>query len=329
LEAHQRDRGRRGSRRRLVRFFLLIFILNPQVQLFPADSSPQSQMTLNNVQDFPLITCLESELYRPRDIYSEPLIYLCFLPGLFIMIGCLVIKRKKAPLVLVLFLWLSFLCSASEIHCYLFDNGLRAYSSGDYESALKFFIKTEEHTGIIPALCYNKALCYYRLGRKGHAINQLYKAIKQAPLDTSFRKTLSLIEKSYGLYSQYPPGPFIHSNIPFLFIIIFFNCACIFLGLVFRLKKGSLFIVFIFLTVITIGFVVVFIVSQVQMNETVCTVVTENGILKKIPLSEAKTWIVLKEGTTCKVLDKAYGYVLVNTGRGLKGWIQESNVVMD
>ncbi|MBN1698001.1 MAG: hypothetical protein JW881_10845 [Spirochaetales bacterium] len=321
--------GERGySGRRLVAGFLLLILTIPCFPVF-SDQPYQSRQGVTIIDSIPLMKCPEIGSYRTKDLCSEPLIYVCFAPGFIIATVLFAVKRKKAGVVLLLFLIGSFLSMASDTGCDLARKARDAYEKKDYGKALSLFSMAEAEMGTIPSLCFNKALCFYRLEKTGHAINQLYIAIKKDPHDSALRDTLRIMERAEGLSSQYPPGPFIHSDIPFLGIIIFFNAACLCLGLVFRLKKGSIFIVFIFLTVIAAGFLVVFIISQVQANETIGIVSTHNGILKKIPREEAKPWIVLKEGTACRILDKAYGYIHVITGRGLKGWIRESDVVAD
>ena len=191
------------------------------------------------------------------------------------------------------------------------------------------FKQSEDVHGPLQGICYNNALCYYHLNKKGYAIFELYRAIKRSPMENRYIHALRLIEKECGLSSQVNTVPFIHPDIPFICMIVLFNITCIVLGLVYRLKKGNVVILFVLLVICTIGVTVIFIATEIQVREKIGIVISRNGLLKQIPLPSSRTWVLLKEGASIKVLGNAKGYYLVKTGRDLKGWLREADVKVE
>ena len=316
----------RRNRRRLVIPWILLFCLL-SYNLFPQNPSKSQAISYEDAGRLPPLYEEEILSQTQTDIYKNPFIYLCFLPGFIVFIILLLIKKKRISSLVFLFFGLCFLLY--PVPGSLIEQGVDVFLSGDYAGALKMFKQSEEFIGPLKGLCYNNALCYYHLDKKGYAIFELYRARKKAPMDRRFIHALRLIEEEAGLTSQINTIPFIHPDIPFIIMMALFNISCIFLGLVFRFKKGSFVIIFVLLTLCTIGALVVFITTQFQLQEKICVVISQNGMLKQIPLPSSRTWVLLKEGASIKVLGNAKGYYLVKTGRGLNGWIREADVKVE
>lgn len=328
MEITQSTGTRNNKHRRLV-MICLLFIVFFQQDLFPEEFFKNEAILYEDAGRLPLIYKEEIEAQKKQDLYKNPFIYFCFLPGIVVFIILFLFKKRKTPGHLFIFFILCLFVNAEINNSGFIEKGLQYFSEGEYNEALKAFKQAEEFLGPLQGLCYNNALCYYHLNKRGYAVFELYKAIKKAPLDERFLQSLHLVEKEYGLSSQINPAPFVHPDIPFIFVLVLFNMTCLLLGLGFRFKKGSIVIAFVLFTLCTIGATAIFIATQLQLQERICIVISRNGMLKQIPLSSSRTWVLLKEGTSVKVLGNAKGYYLIKTGRGLKGWIREADVKVE
>jgi len=314
--------GYRGTRRRLVAAFIFLFFYLP-VSIYPADTQESFEY---NTDKLSLMDGAEIESWRNTRIHQTLFSYLFFIPGPCALLILLFNKRNKKLSVLLLFLFISLLGKLTYCNREYIEKGLGYYYSGSIKNALTAFQMSEEISGNRPGISYNMALCYYKLGKCGIAISELFKAIKMAPMNNRIRRVLKLIEEKCNLTSQISPRPYLNPDISFIFILIFFNLSCIVLGLVFTFRKGQLVILFIFCVLCTLGSLSTYIFTQLQLNEQIGIITVSSAMLKKIPLSTSKTWVTLKEGASLKVLGKAKEYLLVKTGRGIKGWIKESSV---
>ncbi|MBN2531919.1 MAG: SH3 domain-containing protein [Spirochaetales bacterium] len=329
MEITQSSRTRNIKHRRLV-IICLFFLFFFQQNLFPEKALKREIISYENAGNLPPLYKEEIEIQKSQDLYKNPFIYFCFLPGIIVFILLFLFKKRKTSSHLFLFFILLSLCLGAKGNSPdVIEEGIHYFERGEYNDALKVFKQAEVFWGPLKGLCYNNALCYYHLEKKGYAVFELYRAIKKDPLKKRFLQTLALIEKEYELSSQVNPAPFIHPDIPFICLLVLFNSTCILLGLGFRFKKGSIVIVFVLFTLCTIGAAALFIATQFQLQEKICVVISRNGILKQIPLPSSRTWVLLKEGTSVKVLGSAKGYYLIKTGRGLKGWIREADVKVE
>ncbi|MBN2441491.1 MAG: hypothetical protein JXJ04_09090 [Spirochaetales bacterium] len=314
--------GKPGNKR-LVILWILFLCINP-CHLYP-----ETIISQEDAGRLPIIYKDGIETEKIPDLYKNPLIYLCFIPGIIILIILLVVKKRRIHGLLLIFFSFCLITGAATEKKNFIEQGIKFFNSKNYRDALNKFKQAEDIHGPLAGLCYNNALCYYHLDKKGYAIFELYRAIKKAPMDRRFTHSLYLIEKEEDLTSQINSAPFIHPNIPFICMIILFNLTSIALGLVFRYKKGIIVIIFVLLSIGTIGVTTSFILTQLQIQEKICVVTSREGMLKQIPLPSSRTWVLLKEGTSIKVLGNAKGYYLVQTGRGLKGWIREADVKVE
>lgn len=314
--------------RRLVMIWILLFFLLQQ-NLYPEKSLQNQTLSYEDAGRLPPIYKEEIEIYKNQDLYKNPFMYFCFLPGIIAFIILLFVKKRKTSGFLFLFFMFSLFIGAEGYNPDIIEKGIQFFLQGEYDNALKAFKQAEAKYGPLQGLFYNNALCYYHLDKKGYTVFEFYKAIKKAPLDRRFIQALHLVEKEYSLSSQINPAPFVHPDIPFICLLVLFNITCVTLGLGFKFKKGSIVIAFVLFTLCTIGAAALFIAIQFQLQEKICVVISQNGMLKQIPLPSSRTWVLLKEGTSVKILGNAKGYYLIKTGRGLKGWIREADVKVE
>ena len=211
------------------------------------------------------------------------------------------------------------------------EAAVEAYEQGRYDEALQNFITAEKSLPENSSLAYNLALCRYRLGQVGHSLYNLRRCLRLDPSDSDARVLLSRLEHEMDLGSQIAPAMRIHPNLAFIVAVGFFNLVFVMIGLIggggpgLR-GKGGWFILFIFVALLSVGGFGALIYAAVNRERPVAVVVAPQGTMKKIPLVQARPWMVLEEGTSLHVKGKAQDHVLVRTGLGLTGWIRSDEV---
>jgi hypothetical protein len=74
--------------------------------------------------------------------------------------------------------------------------------------------------------------------------------------------------------------------------------------------------------------VIVYIYTLTETNGNIGIVLHKEGILKKIPMDIANSWMSFKQGTCLKVNGFADGYWLVKSRLGFEGFIHESDLLI-
>jgi len=121
----------------------------------------------------------------------------------------------------------------------------------------------------------------------------------------------------------------VHPNVPFVAILVLFNAAAVLFGVLYRFERGGLFILSVLTFAVLIGALVIFLFALHERGEPIAVVAGQEAPLKRVPLAEAREWILLPEGTALDVRGSAQGYVLVKTGLGLEGWIERNRLLFD
>jgi len=299
------------------------------------------------VLTFSLMSESEIEESFRKDLHSNPLYYLCLLPGPILSVLLLARPGKARPgpgntrprtaggalrgggtLLAVFFSVMCFTASSEPDPLVFARKGLSAFQSGRYSEAIEWFSKAEEAGGSNSALRYNAALCYFVLGREGHAFFHLRESIRIDPLNPVTRRILGELEQKLSLKSQVAPGTSIHPNPPFVFVLIFSNLSIVSLAFLLRFKRGGLFILSTLLFIALVGAIAVFLFALAERGKPVAVVADGRGSVKRIPVDEAQEWMSLDVGTSLLVTGRAQGYYLVKSGLGLEGWIKDDSVLV-
>jgi tetratricopeptide (TPR) repeat protein len=82
-----------------------------------------------------------------------------------------------------------------------FQDGVSAYSRGDYQTAIQHF-ESLTREGISAPLFYNLANSYAQAGQVGRAILNYERALRLAPGDSDIRGNLELVRKDKGLFQE-------------------------------------------------------------------------------------------------------------------------------
>jgi len=319
-------RGRQISKR-LVVLFVLAFLICITFSVY-ADNGFIFRIKIDN-ETFDVSFKTEAEIRESSCLHltNKFWVYFLFLPGIIVFV-VLFFNRHKVSVVFIIFSVFLLLGVSDPFPTYHITNGFLKLDNGNYEDALNDFKLAEKDLPCNPALKYNIALMFYLTENRSNSLCYLRKSIILDPQDAVPRNVLGIIERKLGLKNQVPPGIKLHPDIPFIFLIVFTNLTCIILGLVYRYKKGGLFIFFVFFVFLSSCSLAMYVFSLSEIDEKVGVVAHDEGILKKIPMDIANSWMSFTQGTSLKINGFANGYWLVESEHGFEGFIYETDLLI-
>lgn len=244
-----------------------------------------------------------------KNYYRSYFRYAWLLPGFIFFLLALIMKGKRLPLAGVLSLIIL----------------IAVFSIG------RFVIGADrpENAGIRADVLYNDALDAYATDDLTGSLHNLRAAIYHDPVNRLYRQTLSWIETENGFVNSVSPSPGLHPDIFYYILIISLNL--LFFALVLRIVKSGggvsvmmiLFGSLIIFSAIMIGY------SHISRERQTAIICAESSSLKKIPRETAEDWVPMNVGTDLRILGESDGFILVETGLGVKGWITESCILRD
>ncbi|MDC7127061.1 MAG: hypothetical protein PQJ46_15955 [Spirochaetales bacterium] len=244
-----------------------------------------------------------------HNLYTNPLAYIFLLPGLVFYLLTRIFKKQR----LVIAIILSVLITAALF--FVYNIPMNNAVSG-----------TESITAV---QSYNLAVDKYIEGDVPSAIHYLRSAVYLNPMNDFYREVLENVEQDHGFLNSIQPSIWFHPDLFFFILVLVVNLA--FIAGVFRFLRSSggsssLIILFSFLAVFSIVMIVY--TNSSRSNETGIVYGSEVNI-KKIPKDSAEFWMNLKSGTAVKLLYESDNYYLVETGLGVKGWVENNDIIRD
>jgi tetratricopeptide (TPR) repeat protein len=264
---------------------------------------------------------------EPWNLYKKPYSYaFILLPcGFFFVRGILKARKKSAAGILgVLLVSFGFLgaagVSSRQEGLNLVDRGAAAYDRENYEEAESLFRKALESLAGSPGLYFNLGLVRGAMDDTAESLFWLRMAAFRNPAKTFIRERLEETEKNSGI-THAASVPAIHPDVFFVFFSLSLCAACLLPWLV---KKRTILFVCLVILLLAAGFSAGGIAWQASSLSREWGIVAESGVsLRKIPLPESSDWIKLAEGTALDVESHSGTFVLVSTGSGIRGWVEE------
>ncbi|MDR1317702.1 MAG: BatD family protein [Spirochaetales bacterium] len=269
---------------------------------------------------------------EPWDLYEKPYLYAVLFPAAFFFIRAILRTGKKtaAGSLAALLVSLCLLGAADSSSrkeqkegLALVDEGAAAYGKGDYRGAEHLFRQALAALPRSPGLYFNLALVRAELDDAAGTVFWLRKAVFRNPSISFIKERLEEAEKTYGI-AHPAPVPGMHPDVFFAFFMVFLCAACLLSRLV--RKRTSLFACLVILLAAT-GFSAGGIAWQAAVRGRDWGVVRQGGAsMRKIPLPGASEWIQLAEGSSLDIESRSGDFILVSTGSGIRGWIDEKNL---
>ena len=249
-----------------------------------------------------------------------------FLPGPVIFIFLLMRKQK-----ILVFSAMLFLITVPGLNSDESDilKGLSAYKDGRFSDAIQLFesvLKTDPDNHKILSKI---ALFAYQDNNYSNALHALRSAVFYNPSSVSYRKSLEILEKEMKLYYQFSPAHHLHPDTFFVLLIVFLNGVFIVLGIRLFKKQG----IFVILLVMMIFFAVLagggFLYITAQRGIETGIIFADGAELNKVPRTTSSKWITLLPGIAVRILGETTNYYLIETGEGMKGWVENNTILFD
>ncbi|MBI9107970.1 MAG: BatD family protein [Spirochaetales bacterium] len=255
---------------------------------------------------------LDSELDTSRewrDYYKGYINYIWLLPAavFFLMSRLLKGRRNIVALVITLIIMVS---AVSLIRSF----------AGPWNAAAE---------GRGPADYYNRAAGMYDDGNLTGSLHNLRTAVYSDPMNKMFYETLNALEEQNGYLSAVSPSVQLH---PDLFFYILIGAVNFFFLAAFlkSIKPGALvsvaYIMSAFVILCSSGLIVYNHLSRTSLTGIVAG---SNVYIKKIPRKSAENWLLMRPGTSVKIIDGSDDFLLIETGMGVKGWIEHGLILED
>jgi len=112
------------------------------------------------------------------------------------------IFQRLPPLLFLILLLFSASAAAEQSGGDLFDRANKAYSKGDFSTAIKFYEQLTAESGYRAGVLFNLGNSYARSGQTGKAILNYERALRLSPADSDIKGNLQLIRKETGLFPR-------------------------------------------------------------------------------------------------------------------------------
>lgn len=179
------------------------------------------------------------------------------------------------------------------------------------------------------AAYYNNAVQMYEEGNLTEAVHNLRTAVYLEPMIRQYRDMLSAVEKKHGFITPVSPSIGLHPDLFFYITAAALNLFFI-VAFLKSVKPGGavsvLFIMFALAALISAGCMGY---SHIERGELTGIITGEQTFIKKIPRDSAENWLMMKPGTSVRIIDESGEFLLIETGMGVKGWIQKPQIVSD
>lgn len=257
--------------------------------------------------------------------YKEPSSYLWFLPGPLVFLVFFLTGRKK----IILGISIVFIAAAGQLNINsTVDLAIGQYELGEYEKAIKYFQEAKNEFPDNSFLSYNLALSYYQIGDLGRSVYEARDAFYNDPLNSDYKNLVNYIELEGEINYPVELSFNLYPDAFFFLLMILVNTSS-FIGVIYLVKNWNLYFI---TSVLLLGLSVIALgglgFSIIQKGRQVGIIIQDSVSIKKIPLLEAETVVEMKSGESVLVKGESENFLFINTGTGLKGWVDKSELMI-
>lgn len=271
-----------------------------------------------------------NEMTKPGvlNAYRNPLAYLWLIPAPLTFFVLLVLKRRGIFFISVVWLLLGA-GGTIQTRCPDLDTGKRAFKAENYEGALDAFLRCSAELGVRPGLFYALSLTEFQLEAYDDAMFFVRSAIKMSPHKRAYWDYYGWLHAHLNLEKPIHPAGRLHPDV-FLYLMIgLFSLGFLARGLYLLRRHGTYIVAFLLCMLLTAGSLGGLIFTAVQYSRNSGIVYSQDAQVRKIPSLTASEWISFPTSQSVRVLDASQDFYLVETGFGLKGWVEKNNILMD
>ena len=215
----------------------------------------------------------------------------------------------------------------------LLSNAEEFYRQGKFSQALNLYEQALKNHPNDPFVYYNIGNCYFKMGSKGLAAANYYRAFKLAPRDPDVRRNLSLTRTACG-ERLVPTGipEIVHrayfglsmAELTGLLYALFWLC-CLSLSVWLLKRKGAkITATLVLMTLLVFGW---WCTRQKWENQPLAVIASPVAEIRSGPGTNFPASASLTQGHLLSVQDsKDNWYEVVVKSQGLKGWVEKSVV---
>ncbi|MDA3939544.1 MAG: hypothetical protein PF693_09570 [Spirochaetia bacterium] len=293
---------------------------------FQIDANINSEINNKETESLPFSPKkVDGRGFSSTERYKDPSSYLWLLPGPLVFLIFFLTGRKKTILgVSIIFI----AASGQVVTNQAVDIGIVQYERGEYHSSIESFQQASTELKNNSYLSYNLALAYYQLGDYGKSIYEARNAFYHDPFNSEYRNLVNYVElKGEILYpidlsfNLYPDA--------FLFLLMILVNISAFIGVIYLVSSKNIYFIS---SVLLLGLSVMAIgglgFSVIQKDRQVGIIIQDSVPVKKIPIQEGETILDMKSGESVLIKGDSNDYLFINTGTGIKGWIDKSDLII-
>jgi hypothetical protein len=334
---------------------------SPQVRLIPPSVSRFSLTSHAGGRENPeaapypdLLPPRQEFLYHGDFRRNQSLLFL-FLPGPVFYLLAILLGRKPggpaAPAILLIALGAVFLTSGAAPEkenpeaelLAAYGRAGELYRQGRFDQTLEALTELDSAFGDQGFHHFNRSLAQYKRENLPAALFEIHRGIRLSPMDSRFRNLLTFLETQGEIVNSYPPMVNLDIRLLFLLFALGINVAAL-LGGLYQLKPGGGLIVS---TILSLAFTLtaaalggaawasegaprglVYYPPSAGVEAGKSPSAGEGVFLKQIPRQAGGDWLPLRNGCLVRIRSRAQGFALVETGSGLKGWIEEGCLLL-
>jgi hypothetical protein len=259
---------------------------------------------------------------RPWGVAQGPWAVVLFLPGFLFLVATFFFKGPGRGLLVLLTLGI-VLVSAGDGPPPGFE---AARAATGYGAADQWGTLVASHPDE-PGIWYNRAVACRDAGRTAEAVYGFRMAMRTGFQGDLAARALAALEENELLTDQFVPWGGWPTNYLFLALVLSVNLLFVFWGIQ-RITGAARWLAPVTGAFLAVVVSLVFLVGAANARTEADAVVgLADGPIRKVPGDLAETWMTLKAGTVVKVQGASDRWVLVQTGYGLEGWVEQSGIL--
>jgi hypothetical protein len=250
------------------------------------------------------------------------------------------VMKWFAPMVLVLILGFVHGAGASVENAEIYNRANAMYTNKEYFEALGLYLELENRGVQNPALYYNLANTYFKLGKKGFAVLYFERALLLKPFDRDIRANLSHVQTQLEdrIRPLYDEGMFrfLRILLSLMRLKITVYLESVLFGILIMLL-----LLFLFLpharrrvrkVLIVIGVLYAIVLIAMLSQYTYRKRYPQGIVLQKVldvkssPLTGSDVLFTLHEGTKFKLIERRGEWIRLSIADGRQGWIDQEGV---
>jgi hypothetical protein len=182
---------------------------------------------------------------------------------------------------------------------------------------------------VVSSVYYNTAVGLYNDGNLPASLHNFRTAVYLQPMSRLYLESLEYVEEQTEDFSSIPPSVRLHPDLFFFLLAAAVNLFFLIAFIRSNKPGGAVSVVFIMLMFAVIVFSGFLFYTHLVRQPLTGIVSGENTSIKKIPRESAEDWLPLSPGISARILDESGNYKLIETGMGVKGWIEQSYIIED